>query len=358
MDGRADGAYERGDAGHRDDASLPLAVLPSARLAALGLRQDTRYLRTTARRVLNAPESTRMPFWSINPYIGCEFGCSYCYARDTHRWAVQRAAEAGQLDDDPGWTELPADELFERRILVKRDAADVLRRTLEPARVGDAEIVIGTATDPYQPAERRLGVTRSVLEALLGWRGLRLGIISKSPLIARDTELLQALAAQHALRIHVSLITADPRLARRLERRTALPQARLRALERLARAGLDVGLLVAPVVPLLTDSRAALERLFAAARRAGARRIYAVPLRLGAAARRRFLPHLLAEFPGLAERYRRHFGAHPATDPRYQDALRERVEALQRRYGFPVRARFEEGGSAEATGEEEQLGLF
>ena len=123
-----------------------------------------------------------MPFWSINPYIGCEFGCTYCYARDTHRWTMGNGQGSPRRRGDPGG------DSFENRILVKIDAPAILRRTLDPARIDGAPIVIGTATDPYQPAERRFRITRGLLEALLPYRGLHLGIITKSPLITRDTD--------------------------------------------------------------------------------------------------------------------------------------------------------------------------
>ncbi len=310
------------------DTHEPVAFTPLAE------RSTTRYLAYDAREILNSPAATHMGFWSINPYVGCEFGCSYCYARDTHHWAIQRARDAGRLDTDPVWSRLTPSELFEQRILVKRDAAAILRRTLQPAVIGSTEIVIGTATDCYQPAERKLGITRSVLEALLDWRGLNIGIITKSPLITRDIDVLVALAAKHQLIIHISLATIDPVLARKLEPRTPLPHTRLRALRKLINAGLEAELLVAPVLPMLTDGRAALARLFYAARAAGARRVHAAPLRLGDAARRQFLPHLAKQFPELSGRYAAHFSAGSHVQRRYAEALARRVRALRKAYGL------------------------
>lgn len=194
--------------------------------------------------------------------------------------------------------------------------------------------MIGTATDPYQPAERRFGVTRSVLEVLAGRRGLELGIITKSPLVTRDLDLLQRIAVNNALRVHVSLATTDAALARRLEPRSPAPHARLRALGKLCAAGIDAGLLVAPIVPLLTDRLPSLRALFLAASAAGARRVHGAPLRLGAAARARFLPHLLAEFPELAPRYARHFGPHTSASRDYRRALSRRLRHLQAQFGF------------------------
>jgi hypothetical protein len=214
---------------------------------------------------------------------------------------VERHTASGDLspETDAALLSKPAVDAFERHILVKRNIADVLTRTLEPARVGDAAIVIGTATDPYQPAERRFGITRSVLEALLKFNRLHLGIITKSPLIVRDIPLLRAITARHRLKIHVSLATCDGSLLRRLEPRTPMPHARIRALAQLTAAGLDAGVLVAPIVPLLTDSRERLAALFRAARDAGATRVNGGVLRLGPTARKRFFAQIATEFPEL-----------------------------------------------------------
>jgi DNA repair photolyase len=299
--------------------------------------------------VLNSPASTGMGFWSLNPYVGCEFGCTYCYARDAHRWVVERAEGQGisgfrdsgiggldgreeSIPESPN----PGIPEFERRIFIKPEAATVLRRTLDASKLAGATLVIGTATDPYQPAERRFRLTRSLLEALLGWRRLSIGLITKSPLIVRDLDLLQRLAQRHELSVNLSLASVDPKIIRRLELRSPLPATRLRALRRLTEGGIHAGLLIAPVLPGITDSRASLAAVMAAAREAGAHYVAAAPLRLAATARARFLPHLEREFPQLAARYFRHY--HGRTNPRrdYARALAARVRALQREYGFPT----------------------
>lgn len=319
---------------------LPLLEQPSAmRLADERLR-GTRFLEVSSRSVLNGPASTHMEFWSINPYVGCEFGCAYCYARDTHRWTVERAGGLEGNPEDPALAD-PA-LAFERNILVKQNAARILERTLDPARIGSVTIVIGTATDPYQPGERKFGITRSILDAFRRYRGLSLGIITKSPLIVRDLDLLMELSLQHRLKVNISLATTDSALARRLEARSPVPAARLRALARLREAGLEAGLLVAPVVPGITDSRPALARLFAAARRANASFITCAPLRLGPATRNTFLPHLAREFPELVSRYRIHYARRDHASKAYQDALSSRVNELRARYGFPPRAGYSE----------------
>jgi DNA repair photolyase len=165
--------------------------------------------------------------------------------------------------------------------------------------------VIGTATDPYQPAERKFALTRAVLRRLTRCEGLSFGIITKSPLIARDSDLLVRLQERNEVQIHVSLITYDAALARKLEARSPVPAARLRALRKLVDAGVNAGLIVAPVLPGITDDIAHLDALFAAARAVGARFIHAGPLRLYPAIRDRFLPVLEEHFPELVPKYAR-----------------------------------------------------
>jgi DNA repair photolyase len=310
-------------------AALP-SYRPAAGLPLLDARQrGTTFHAVPVKAILNSPATTGMGFWSLNPYVGCEFGCTYCYARETHKWRVERA-EGARAVDGPPWL------AFERRILVKTTAAAVLRRTLCPAKLQGGSLVIGTATDPYQPAERRFRLTRSILEALLGWRGLTVGIITKSPLVVRDLDLLCRLAERHDLTVNLSLASMDASLLRRLEARTPTPRARLRALARLTGAGIHAGLLVAPILPGLTDSRASLAALMAAAREAGARFVVGFPLRLGPAARATLLPHLAREFPELARRYARHYDGRDNPSRAYADALARRLRSLQREYGFPA----------------------
>jgi DNA repair photolyase len=342
---------------------------PPAPLPTLDQRQrGTSFHQVPVKAILNSPATTGMGFWSLNPYIGCEFGCTYCYARDTHRWTVERlegalkdsltvaggqgGRETETLPIGPAAHSAPPD--FERRILVKTSAAAVLQRTLFPAKLAGATLVIGTATDPYQPAERRFRLTRSVLEALLGWRGLKLAIITKSPLILRDLPVLQQLAERHDLSVNISLASLDSPLLRRIEMRSPAPHARLRALKRLTAGGIHAGILIAPILPGITDGKPALEALMAAGKEAGACYVVGSALRLGSAARARFLPHLDQEFPELAERYRRHFERKERPDRSYTDALARRLETLQRAYGFPVgegmRRRRQLEGPADQTG--------
>jgi DNA repair photolyase len=229
---------------------------------------------------------------------------------------------------------LPPWLAFEKRILVKTDVAERLARTLDPSKLGNDSLVIGTATDPYQPAERIYRLTRQVLEVLTGFRGLRIGIISKSPLVTRDIDVLQRLSSRNEVTVNVSIATLDTRLARRLELRSPVPSARIRGLARLSAAGIHAGLLLAPIVPGVTDDREGLYRLMVAAKEAGARYVIGSALRLGPAARHRFLPVLEREFPALYERYRRHYAGSDMASRSYQDALTRRLNALRQAYGF------------------------
>ena len=319
-------------------AQLPLLPMASELKLLDERERGTAFISIASRAVLNSPATTRMDFWSVNPYVGCEFGCTYCYARDTHRYAVEREAARAGAEAAPsplaGLEQLPPWLAFERRILVKRGAGITLAQTLDPARLEGSTLTIGTATDPYQPAERRFRITRGILEALTAYRGLSIHVITKSPLVVRDIDLFRRLAERGSLRVNISLITLDARLARRLESRSPVPSARIRALERLGAAGIPTGLFIAPVLPGITDGLEALDRLFAAARRAGAGYVMGSPLRLGPAARARFLPHLEREFPRLAARYRRHYARAVAAPAEYRRALAERIAALRARYGF------------------------
>ncbi len=337
--------------------------------------RGTRFIGLSVNSVLNTPASTGMGFWSINPYVGCEFGCTYCYARDTHRWTMERrgSGAAGQTGSNSTPEEittpeqtaplprrpaaLPAWEAFEKEILVKTDVAEVLARTLNPARLAGHSLVIGTATDPYQPAERQFRLTRRILEVLRSYHGLSIGIITKSSLVTRDLDLLQALAQRHEVTVNISLATADARLARLLELRSPVPSARLRALHRLTQGGIHAGLLVAPIIPGVTDDWAGLARLMEAAKEAGARYVVGSALRLGPAARHRFLPFLAKEFPALAERYRRHYAGKDHASQSYQDALSRRLRLLKQTYGFSIEEGMRQRRQLEGRAPRHQAGI-
>jgi DNA repair photolyase len=328
--------------------ALPMSpsVRPPVHPTALPILDErlrgTKFVTLDSRSVLNSPEQTGMDFWSINPYVGCEFGCTYCYARFAHRYVVERAHAAQRLADEQlaeyrganGW------EAFEQRIFVKAGLQAALRadlRRYHRSAERDAPIVIGTATDPYQPAERRYRLTRLVLEELAKCEGLSIGIITKSPLVTRDIDVLQRIQQHNDLEVHLSLISLDTDLVRVLEARSPVPAVRLRAVTRLTEAGVNAGLIVAPVLPGISDDVERLDALFGAARAAEARFVTASPLRLYPGIRDRFLPVLDEHFPHLAERYRRAYAGRGAAPPDYARALARRVTKLQEKYGFETR---------------------
>src|SRR5689334_22838004 len=333
------------------DDALGVRVLP-----VIGEQKDISYYGTIARGVLNGPEVTGMGFWSINPYVGCAFGCAYCYARYAHRYVLERAATANpehdglqnDMDSMPPWL------AFERRIFVKENAADVLRRALRHgsdrhlALLGEETIVIGTATDPYQPAERRFRVTRGVLEVLAEHAGLSIVIITKSPLVTRDVDLLRRIARSSQITIHLSLITLDRALARRLEPRAPTPEARVRALARLRANDIEVGINVMPVLPGITDAPEQLEPLVRTVAEHGATYVNACALRLQSAARQRYLPFIELEFPELARRYRATYARSHSVGDRYRDGLRDYFKRVCSRYGVPFGHRGD--GGEEDTG--------
>jgi DNA repair photolyase len=237
----------------------------------------------TSRTVISYNASPDLPFdRSVNPYRGCEHGCIYCYARPTHAW----------LGLSPGLD-------FERRLFHKPDAAQQLRQALARPGYRPATLVLGANTDPYQPIERKLGATHALLEVLLETRH-PVVITTKSALVLRDLPLLRALAAEHLVAVQVSVTTLDDELARRLEPRAAAPRRRLRAVAELAAAGIPTGVLVAPLIPGLTDHD--LERIVAAAATAGAERAGALLLRLPLELKQLFEEWLKAHYPERAEK--------------------------------------------------------
>jgi DNA repair photolyase len=327
--------YEQGALFSKEVRGRPLPVV--------GEQKDIRYFGTIARNVLNSPETTQMGFWSINPYIGCAFGCAYCYARYAHRWVVDRQAASNPDHEDmrdardvmTPWL------AFERRIFVKQNAPDVLRRTLREgsdrhlALLKNETITIGTATDPFQPAERRFRVTRGILEVLAEHPGLSVAIITKSPLITRDIDVLKRIKRHSALTVHLSLISTDRELARVIEPRAPTPEARLRALARLSDAGIEVGINVMPVLPAITDSPPALEHLVKSVAERGAAYVNACALRLRSSARARYLPFIEQEFPHLAKRYWATYAFDHKVSASYTVRLREQMAELCGKYGVP-----------------------
>jgi DNA repair photolyase len=294
-------------------------------------QRGTSFIKLPFKSLLNTPQQTGMDFWSVNPYVGCEFGCSYCYARFAHQYVSERAVSNGAPPKFGQWT--PDD--FESRIFVKAEAADVLALTLRPSRIGAHAILIGSATDPYQPAERTYRVTRQILERLAQYHGLQIGLITKSPLVTRDIDVLARIAERNELTVSISIMTVDPHLMRRLERRSPLPWARMRALHRLAQAGVHAGVMIAPVIPGVSDDVPHLEALLRAAKENGARFAHAAPLRMYGGVKRRFLPVVAQEFPELLAKYERAFDRNGIVSPAYAGALKRRVSLLRRKVGLP-----------------------
>jgi len=214
-----------------------------------------------ARSVISRNQSPDIPFdQSINPYRGCEHGCIYCYARPSHSY----------LNLSPGLD-------FETRLFYKPDAAKLLEKELAAPGYKCSPITIGANTDPYQPIEREYRVTRSIIEVLAKYRH-PFSIITKSAMIERDIDLLAPLAADQLVYALISVTTLSNELKRTLEPRTASPAARLRAIRNLHEAGVPVGVMVAPIIPVLTDHE--LERILAAAVASGARSAAYVLVRL------------------------------------------------------------------------------
>ncbi|MBI3981958.1 MAG: radical SAM protein [Gemmatimonadetes bacterium] len=324
--------------------------------------RGTRFLAQRVHAVLNAPESTGIGCWTLNPYVGCEFGCTYCYARFAHRYVLERARDDGRLSKEEfsrlrgprGW------EGFERHILVKPRETVIqaldrdLPRVLHRARSGDGEtLLIGSATDPYQPAERRFEVTRAILERLLRERGLTISLITKSSLVCRDAELLAALGERHLVLVNISLISTDGKLIKLLKARSPAPHVRLRTLRRLSERGVHAGLLVAPILPGLTDSVENLRLVLEAAKAHGARFAHPSPLRLYPAVRPLLLPLIEKRFPSLAARYRDAYTGMGRAPKEYHLALTRRFERVARVVGIPV-----ESERRAAAGVERQLNLW
>jgi len=292
-----------------------------ARLARQGasLEQKARveYRELPARSLLNRCSGERMPFeWTINPYRGCEFGCKYCYARYTHEFMEYRDA----VD-------------FERRIFAKTFDAAAFARELRAVK-SEEWIAIGTATDPYQPAERRYGVTRRILEVFARKRGFRVALTTKSDLVAHDAALLAEIAKSNLLRVNMTVTTMDVELARLIEPMAPRPDLRMRALGAISAAGIDTSVFASPVLPGINDSRASLERVAAAAVRAGARRFWAQPLFLKDCAMSVFMPFVEQRFPGLAQAYRDTYGKSAYLRGAYPERIKTMVEQIRAAYGL------------------------
>ncbi len=313
-----------------------------ARMAAesplLEAKQRVEYFHLPARSFLSRCDNPRLPFsWTINPYRGCEFGCKYCYARYAHEFM--------ELRD-------PSD--FERKIFAKQFDEAGFREELRRIPGGES-IALGTATDPYQPAERRFLVTRAILRVFAATAGYRLGITTKSDLIVRDLDLLREIARRHYLTIAITITTVDRRLARLLEPMAPRPDLRFEAVKKLSGAGLRAIVFCAPILPLINDTEPSLDALAKAAARADARGFAGNVLFLKPCAKQVFLPFLEERFPALIRRYRERFarGAYLRGD--YPERVRERIRQTRQRYGLDLR---DEQAEPELWPREAQLALF
>jgi DNA repair photolyase len=320
-----------------------------ARLASEGdaLREghNVEYFSLPSRSLLNRCVSKRnLPFeWAINPYRGCEFACKYCYARYTHEFMELRDG----ID-------------FERKIYVKQHAAELLRQELRQVKAGE-EIAIGTATDPYQPAERRWEVTQGILEELARHRGLSIGIVTKSNLVLRDVALLRELGKLNRVFVSLTITTLDVDLARLLEPRAPRPDLRMEAVRQLNLAGVPAGVNCAPVLPGITDSLSNLEQVVAAAAAAKARNIFANTLFLKPCSAAVFLPFLEQAFPHLVEQYRKRYHGRAFLPPVYTRRVSDMMNQLRKKYRFhkPARQdRYEDYAMEQPPPVDDQMKLF
>ncbi len=274
------------------------------------------------RSILNRSTSRRgLGFaWSINPYRGCEFACRYCYARYTHEFMELR-----QPDD------------FERKIFIKQNAAWLLEQELKQVRAGE-EIALGTATDPYQPIERRARVTESLLAVLARKRGLRIGVVTKSTLIERDIPLLQKIAQNNTLVLHLTITTPNATLARLLEPRAPRPDLRFRTVHRLRQAGLTTGILCSPLLPGITDTGKALDGMAKKAKAVDASFFCAQPLFLKPCSKDVYLRFVREQFPELEAMYRQRFDNEAFVSKAYRGRLEDMVKTVCAKYSLARRS--------------------
>lgn len=292
-----------------------------ARLASFGnlLSEKSRveYRSLPTRKWLNRCHSNRVPFtWTINPYRGCEYGCKYCYARFTHEFL-----------------ELNQPNSFETEIYAKDWDLASFRKELRQLKPGQS-IGIGTATDPYQPSERRFRRTRQVLEALTAVSGLSIYLTTKSDFAAVDADVLAELCRSNAVSVCLTITTVNPDLARLLEPFAPRPDLRLKAVARLASFRIPVGVLASPVLPLLTDSRANLLAVAQAAKAAGACSFSAGVLFLKPSAQSVFFPFLAQHFPEYLKRYETRFRSAVYLRGEYPERISQLVAQIRNDLGL------------------------
>ncbi|MDT0164796.1 Rv2578c family radical SAM protein [Actinotalea sp. AC32] len=299
-----------------------------------------------AKSALNrVPEASRMPFrWTVNPMRGCLHACTYCFARPTHEY----------LDLDAGRD-------FETQIVVKTNVVEVLAAELARRSWRREHVALGTNTDPYQRAEGRYALMPGIIGALAA-SGTPLSILTKGPLLRRDLPILTEAAHRVPVSVAVSLAVLDPALQASVEPGTPDPRARLGLIRAVRAAGLECTVLVAPVLPWLTDSDDALDALLGELADAGASEVTVMPLHLRGAVKPWYLQWLGREHPALVGRYRRLYGRGAYVSTEYASWLRGRVEELRRRHGFapprPWRTPVRDDDVAVASGLGPQPTLF
>jgi DNA repair photolyase len=267
-----------------------------------------------------------MPFdWSINPYRGCRHACVYCYARPTHEYLGMNGADE-----------------FQEVIFAKVNAPEVVRGELAKKSWKGDNVVVGTATDPYQQAESRYGITHGILEAFRDFRN-PVSITTKSPMVLRDLDILAELARHADVTVHFTVTTMDETLWRKIEPTTAKPRKRLEAMGELIKHGIRSGVFLSPILPGITDDDSHLEAVIEAAATHGAQFVFGSTLRLGPGISEYYLPWLEREFPELSERYR-HLYRRKSAPGIYTDEVHARVAELKQKYGvvdhhLPARSR-------------------
>ena len=279
---------------------------------------------------------TGMPFsWSLNPYMGCAHRCTFCYVR-----AFERRADR------------PSGEGYGRTVRVKVNVAEVLRTELGRPSWSRESVSIGAATDPYQPAEGRYRLTRACLEALAESR-TPFAVITRSPMIVRDLDVLTEAASRAQVSVNFSVPTLDPEVWRKTEPGTPPPRQRLRAVSRLVDAGIEAGVALAPILPGLSDRPEQLAEVVRAARDAGAVHLWANVLYLKPGTREHFLSNLARDWPELLPLYERLYAGRAYLPTREAEPVRKLVSELRRRHRVADRRTL----PLEPPGEPSQLAL-
>src|SRR3984957_9327929 len=292
----------------------------------------TEYRPLTSRTILSKVTSNRgLPFsHGINPYRGCEFACRYCYARYTHEFMEMT----------------PAD--FERKIYFKQNAAWLLEQELRQLKPG-TQIAIGTATDPYQPLERKLKITRSLLEVFARHSGFRVGIITKSALISRDIDLLKEVAKNNRLTVHITVTTMNAKLARQLEPRAPRPDLRMRTVSEIREAGVRAGVMCSPLMPGITDNASSIRAVARAASAAGASFMAAGALFFKPFSLPTFLGFVLEHFPEQLAAYERRYASSAFVSGAYRERMAALVDSICREFKLGKRYTMEDGAKEDGA---------